>query len=91
MTTDQVLSFIRTLIKFVGGILVSAGYFDSSVLNTASGAILALVAAVWSFYTHKQVMVPPETLAALQAKASEADALNAAKSAQPPSPPITGV
>lgn len=61
MSSEQILALIRTVLKFVGGILVSSGYFDASTLAQLVGGAMALIATVWSMYIHAPVTVPPET------------------------------
>ena len=58
MNTSQVLSFIRTVLNFLGGIVVSWGWLDASGLTQAVGVIMTIVAAVWGWYTHTTVVVP---------------------------------
>lgn len=58
MKTDQIMSFLRTVMNFVGGWLVSIGYLDASSMETAVGAVLTVIAALWGWYTHEKVAVP---------------------------------
>lgn len=62
MTSDQILSLLRTILKFLGGYLVSAGWTNPTGMETIVGGILAVVAAAWSWYTHATtpIVVPPD-------------------------------
>lgn len=53
MSSDQIGGFIRTLLAFGGGLLVSKGYVDEATMMTIVGAITTIVVAGWSWYAKK--------------------------------------
>jgi hypothetical protein len=63
MDATQVLSLLRTILKFLGGYLVSAGLTSSTGMEAIVGGVLAVIAAAWSWYTHATtpIAVPPDT------------------------------
>jgi hypothetical protein len=50
---------MRAVLASVGGMLGAAGYSNSSDWAQVSGAILVLVAAVWSIIEKKKIELPP--------------------------------
>ncbi len=48
MTLEKTLGIIRHALTFGGGFLVTSGYLTESSLDTAIGALVALVGVVWS-------------------------------------------
>jgi hypothetical protein len=48
MSLDIVLGLVRHLLTFGGGLLVTRGLADASVVNEAVGAIVTLVGIAWS-------------------------------------------
>jgi len=48
MKKEQVLGIIRHTLTFLGGLLITKGLIDESVLQELSGAVLTLVGGVWS-------------------------------------------
>lgn len=61
MSPEQVLSLVRTILKFFGGFLVSYGFLDASGVAQVVGAAMTLIAAIWSWYTHTPIKVPADT------------------------------
>jgi hypothetical protein len=63
MNSDQILSLLRTILKFLGGYLVSAGFTNPTGMESIVGGVLAVIAAGWSWYTHASapITVPPDT------------------------------
>lgn len=51
---QQVLSAVRWLIAFVGGIAVGKGWITSEQLVMITAAAISLVPLIWSFFVHKQ-------------------------------------
>ena len=47
MKKDQVLSVLRHILTFGGGLLVAKGTLDAGLVAEATGALLGLVGAVW--------------------------------------------
>jgi hypothetical protein len=45
---DTILGIVRHVLTFGGGILVTKGILDAPGLDTAIGAVITLVGAVWS-------------------------------------------
>lgn len=52
MTLEQIQSFIRQVLTFFGGILVTYGYFDQGTATQLVGALSTLVSIAWSWYSH---------------------------------------
>ena len=48
LTKDQLMGIVRHVITFVGGILVTKGLFDDSILTEIIGGTVALSGAIWS-------------------------------------------
>lgn len=53
MTSDQVSGFVRTLLAFGGGILVSKGWIDDATMMGIVGGLTAVVAGLWSWWSKK--------------------------------------
>lgn len=51
MSLDIVLGIVRHLLTFGGGLLVTRGLADASMVNEAVGAIVTLVGLAWSIKT----------------------------------------
>lgn len=49
MNTEAIMGLIRHILTFVGGYLVSKGYFDESTMQQLVGAAVTVVGAVWSW------------------------------------------
>lgn len=54
MNSDQIMSLIRNILQFGGGILVSKGLITEPDMLTAVGALAALGSVVWSMIAHKK-------------------------------------
>ncbi len=54
MTSDQLLGILRTLLAAAGGYVVAKGWTDAATATAATGAIITLLTAGWSFYTHSK-------------------------------------
>ena len=48
LTKEQLLGIVRHTITFVGGILITKGYIDDSMLSEISGVVSALAGLIWS-------------------------------------------
>jgi hypothetical protein len=48
LTKDQLMGIVRHVITFVGGILVTKGLIDDSILTEIVGGSVALSGAIWS-------------------------------------------
>ena len=48
LTKDQLMGIVRHVITFVGGILVTKGLIDDSILTEIVGATVTLSGAIWS-------------------------------------------
>lgn len=48
LTKDQLMGIVRHVITFVGGILVTKGLIDDSILTEIIGGTVALSGAIWS-------------------------------------------
>ena len=53
MTAEVVMGFVRHLLTFGGGFLVSKGLLDAENLVTAVAAIATLVGVGWSIFNKK--------------------------------------
>jgi hypothetical protein len=53
ITKEQFLGIIRHTLTFLGGILLTQGIIDVSLLGEASGAIITLAGVVWSIVSKK--------------------------------------
>lgn len=52
MSIEQIQSFIRQALTFLGGILVSYGYIDDAAVSQIVGALATLLSAAWSWFAH---------------------------------------
>jgi len=48
LTKDLTLGVLRHVFTFVGGIVVLAGYFSTSIIQVFVGLLIALIGGVWS-------------------------------------------
>lgn len=48
MKKEQALGILRHTLTFLGGLLITKGLIDESMLQELSGAVLTLVGGVWS-------------------------------------------
>lgn len=62
LTQTQINGLIRHFLTFVGGILLTLGYIDSTALEMASGSIMTLVGIVMSALNKKRAEEEPSTL-----------------------------
>lgn len=53
MNSAVVLSFVRQILTFGGGILVGNGYLDQATMTEVVGALAVLISTGWSFVTHR--------------------------------------
>jgi hypothetical protein len=61
MTKEQILGVVRHLLTFFGGILVTKGLVDETVVTEIIGGLSTLIGAVWSFISKTPVITPTET------------------------------
>jgi hypothetical protein len=54
LTKEQFLGIIRHTLTFVGGVLLTQGILDPSVITEVSGAIMTLAGVVWSWVSKKE-------------------------------------
>ncbi len=50
---EQILSAIRSLLKFAGGALVTKGVTDNSTIEIVIAGVMAAVGIAWSAMHHK--------------------------------------
>lgn len=50
MTKEQVLGIVRHTLTFVSGILITKGLIDDAVSMEITGAIVGLIATIWSVF-----------------------------------------
>ena len=55
MNKDQLLGILRHTLTVLGGILVTRGYIDDSMLAEGAGIITSLVGFIWSMASKKTV------------------------------------
>jgi hypothetical protein len=48
LTKEQLLGIVRHTLTFVGGILITKGYIDDSILTELIGGVTGLAGAIWS-------------------------------------------
>lgn len=51
MNIQQVLSVVRQILLFVGGIAVGKGWVDNETMVQIVGALMALAGGAWAIYT----------------------------------------
>lgn len=50
---DQVLGIIRHILTFVGGIILTQGLVDQTILDTVIGSSITLIGAIWSIVSKR--------------------------------------
>ena len=58
MNWEMISGFIRHLLTFGGGFLVTSGLLDSAQLETAVGAIIAIGGVLWSIWAKRNTEEP---------------------------------
>jgi hypothetical protein len=48
LTKEQVLGIVRHTLTFIGGIVVSRGLVDETIVTECIGGVLTLTGAIWS-------------------------------------------
>lgn len=61
MTKEQILGVVRHLLTFFGGILVTKGLIDETIVTEVIGGLSTLIGAIWSFIAKTPILVPTET------------------------------
>ena len=56
---EQLLSAIRSVLKFAGGALVTKGVTDNSTIEVIIAGIMAAVGIAWSWAHHKETAKTP--------------------------------
>lgn len=54
LTKEQFMGIVRHTLTFVGGILLTKGMIDESLLNEFTGALVTLSGAIWSVISKNQ-------------------------------------
>jgi len=54
LTKDQYLGLLRHTLTFVGGVSVTLGFADETIIAEALGLTMTLVGVLWSILTKKQ-------------------------------------
>ena len=54
MTKTQILSLIRHTLTFVGGVLITHGTIDESLIEQTIATTLTLVSLIWSIVEKKK-------------------------------------
>ena len=52
---DQLLSAVRSVLKFAGGALVAKGFTDNSTIEIVIAGVMAAVGIAWSAMHHSEV------------------------------------
>ena len=55
MTPEQWLGVVRTVLSFVGGLLVTQGVVDATLETSIIGSVMTLVTAIWSIAAKKVI------------------------------------
>jgi hypothetical protein len=58
MTKEQILGVVRHLLTFFGGILVTKGLVDETIVTEIIGGLSTLIGAIWSFFSKTVVTTP---------------------------------
>jgi hypothetical protein len=53
LTKEQWLGILRHTLTFAGGVAVTVGYLDATIVAEISGLIMSLVGALWSILSKK--------------------------------------
>ena len=61
MTKEQILGVVRHLLTFFGGILVTKGLIDETIVTEVIGGLSTLIGAIWSFIAKTPILAPVET------------------------------
>lgn len=61
MTKEQILGVVRHLLTFFGGILVTKGVVDETIVTEIIGGLSTLIGAIWSFISKTPVIASIET------------------------------
>ena len=48
ISKEQLLGIVRHSLTFIGGIFITKGLIDESILNEVIGGAIALTGAIWS-------------------------------------------
>lgn len=59
MKQNEVMGIIRAVLAAMGGVLGGTGFANSSDWAQISGAIVVLVAAIWSVIEKRKIQLPP--------------------------------
>jgi len=53
MKKEATLGIVRHALTFIGGILITKGLIDASMLEELSGSLLTLIGGIWSVISKK--------------------------------------
>ncbi len=53
MNQEQVLSIVRQILLFGGGLIVSKGWIDNTTLITVVGALVTLIGSAWAIWSKR--------------------------------------
>lgn len=56
MNKEQVLGIVRHGLTFLGGLLVTKGLIEESMLQEVLGAVVTLIGGVWSIMVKKKTV-----------------------------------
>jgi hypothetical protein len=54
MSTDVMMSLLRHLLTFVGGLIVAKGWMSADVMAQLSGALVTIAGALFASFFHAQ-------------------------------------
>ena len=52
LTTDAIMSILRHLLTFVGGLVVAKGWITADVAGELSGALVTIIGALFATFFH---------------------------------------
>lgn len=52
MNSDQIGGLLRTILTFIGGVIVSKGWIPVAAMNEIVGGVVAIGVAIWSWKTN---------------------------------------
>ena len=56
MNRNMVMGVVRTVLATVGGAIAARGYADEQSVNEIGGALLTLIAGIWSVVEKRRAM-----------------------------------
>ena len=63
MTSDQIGGIVRAILAAIAGFFVSKGWVDNTTALTITGAVAAIIVAIWSVFTNQPSKIVEPTTA----------------------------